>query len=59
MTLLSSDDAEVQRAAAAALGNLATNTDNKILIVQMGVLGLLINLLRSSNVEVRVKISNR
>ncbi|TPX49807.1 methylthioribulose 1-phosphate dehydratase [Synchytrium endobioticum] len=53
MSLLSSDDTEVQRAVAAALGNLATNADNKILMVQMGVLGLLTNLLQSSNLEVQ------
>jgi len=51
--LLQSSDMEVQRAASAALGNLAVNTDNKVLIVRLGGLDPLIRQMMSSNVEVQ------
>ncbi|KAF9229528.1 vacuolar protein 8 [Gyrodon lividus] len=51
--LLSSQDTEVQRAASAALGNLAVNTDNKLLIVKLGGLEPLIRQMLSPNVEVQ------
>ncbi|KAF8665167.1 hypothetical protein AX16_000631 [Volvariella volvacea WC 439] len=51
--LLSSHDSEVQRAASAALGNLAVNTDNKLLIVKLGGLEPLIRQMLSPNVEVQ------
>ncbi|TFK36777.1 armadillo-type protein [Crucibulum laeve] len=59
--LLSSHDTEVQRAASAALGNLAVNTlrlsvnlaDNKLLIVKLGGLEPLIRQMLSPNVEVQ------
>ncbi|KAI5298483.1 hypothetical protein KEM56_004013, partial [Ascosphaera pollenicola] len=51
--LLQSNDTEVQRAASAALGNLAVNTENKLLIVQLGGLPPLINQMRSPNTEVQ------
>ncbi|KAL1871042.1 hypothetical protein VTK73DRAFT_2277 [Phialemonium thermophilum] len=51
--LLQSPDIEVQRAASAALGNLAVNTENKLLIVQLGGLPPLIRQMMSSNVEVQ------
>ncbi|CAE6424023.1 unnamed protein product [Rhizoctonia solani] len=51
--LLSSHDTEVQRAASAALGNLAVNTENKILIVKLGGLEPLIRQMLSPNVEVQ------
>ncbi|RUO96220.1 LOW QUALITY PROTEIN: armadillo-type protein [Jimgerdemannia flammicorona] len=53
MILLQSHDVEVQRAASAALGNLAVNTDNKLLIVKMGGLEPLIRQMSSPNVEVQ------
>ncbi|CAG8519590.1 10554_t:CDS:10 [Funneliformis caledonium] len=53
MFLLQSPDVEVQRAASAALGNLAVNTENKLLIVQMGGLEPLIRQMLSPNVEVQ------
>ncbi|KAK9468945.1 armadillo-type protein [Lipomyces arxii] len=53
LLLLQSPDFEVQRAASAALGNLAVNNDNKILIVEMGGLEPLIKQMQSSNVEVQ------
>ncbi|GAA96338.1 hypothetical protein E5Q_03004 [Mixia osmundae IAM 14324] len=53
MFLLQSHDVEVQRAASAALGNLAVNTDNKILIVKLGGLEPLIRQMLSPNVEVQ------
>ncbi|KAG9286696.1 hypothetical protein G9A89_012246 [Geosiphon pyriformis] len=53
MFLLQSHDVEVQRAASAALGNLAVNPDNKLLIVQMGGLEPLIRQMLSPNVEVQ------
>lgn len=69
MFLLSSHDAEVQRAASAALGNLAVNSklgrfllgylysvlaaDNKLLIVKLGGLEPLIRQMLSPNVEVQ------
>jgi vacuolar protein 8 len=63
--LLTSHDSEVQRAASAALGNLAVNSgfnstglglmiaDNKILIVSLGGLEPLIRQMLSPNVEVQ------
>ncbi|KAI9298650.1 vacuolar protein 8 [Neoconidiobolus thromboides FSU 785] len=53
MFLLQSHDVEVQRAASAALGNLAVNTQNKLLIVEMGGLEALIRQMLSPNVEVQ------
>ncbi|GJJ76288.1 vacuolar protein 8 [Entomortierella parvispora] len=51
--LLQSHDVEVQRAASAALGNLAVNTENKLLIVKLGGLDPLIRQMLSPNVEVQ------
>ncbi|KAK4155932.1 armadillo-type protein [Chaetomidium leptoderma] len=51
--LLENSDIEVQRAASAALGNLAVNTENKVLIVQLGGLQPLIKQMMSQNVEVQ------
>ncbi|KAK4940004.1 Vacuolar protein 8 [Elasticomyces elasticus] len=51
--LLESPDIEVQRAASAALGNLAVDGHNKVLIVQLGGLTPLIRQMNSSNVEVQ------
>ncbi|KAK8157205.1 armadillo-type protein [Phyllosticta citrichinensis] len=51
--LLQNSDIEVQRAASAALGNLAVNTENKVRIVQLGGLGPLIKQMNSPNVEVQ------
>ncbi|KAI8388678.1 putative VAC8-vacuolar membrane protein required for the cytoplasm-to-vacuole targeting [Radiomyces spectabilis] len=51
--LLQSHDIEVQRAASAALGNLAVNTENKLLIVKLGGLDQLIRQMGSPNVEVQ------
>ncbi|KAI9227812.1 MAG: putative VAC8-vacuolar membrane protein required for the cytoplasm-to-vacuole targeting [Piptocephalis tieghemiana] len=53
MFLLQSSDVEVQRAASAALGNLAVNTENKLLIVRLGGLEPLIKQMSSPNVEVQ------
>ncbi|KAK9448802.1 armadillo-type protein [Limtongia smithiae] len=53
LLLLQSPDFEVQRAASAALGNLAVNNDNKLLIVEMGGLEPLIKQMQSTNVEVQ------
>ncbi|ORX83681.1 vacuolar protein 8 [Anaeromyces robustus] len=53
MYLLQTNDSEVQRAAAAALGNLAVTVTNKLLIVQLGGLEPLIQLMKSPNVEVQ------
>ncbi|OZJ06728.1 Vacuolar protein 8 [Bifiguratus adelaidae] len=53
MFLLQSHDVEVQRAASAALGNLAVNTENKLLIVKLGGLEPLIRQMGSPNVEVQ------
>ena len=69
MFLLQSPDIEVQRAASAALGNLAVNSkqqsrvmspwpnilsaENKVLIVQLGGLSPLIRQMLSPNVEVQ------
>ncbi|KAK9453640.1 armadillo-type protein [Dipodascopsis uninucleata] len=53
LLLLQSSDFEVQRAASAALGNLAVNNDNKLLIVEMGGLEPLIKQMQSPNVEVQ------
>ncbi|OAX83833.1 vacuolar protein 8 [Emergomyces africanus] len=51
--LLQSPDIEVQRAASAALGNLAVNTENKVNIVLLGGLAPLIRQMMSPNVEVQ------
>ncbi|KAF2762534.1 ARM repeat-containing protein [Pseudovirgaria hyperparasitica] len=51
--LLSNPDIEVQRAASAALGNLAVNPENKVAIVQLGGLNPLIKQMNSLNVEVQ------
>ncbi|RKO90011.1 armadillo-type protein, partial [Blyttiomyces helicus] len=51
--LLQSHDAEVQRAAAAALGNLAVDSENKVWIVELGGLEPLVHLMQSPNVEVQ------
>ncbi|MCJ1417114.1 Vacuolar protein 8 [Xylographa parallela] len=51
--LLQSPDVEVQRAASAALGNLAVNTENKVQIVLLGGLSPLIRQMMSPNVEVQ------
>ncbi|KAI9827805.1 MAG: Vacuolar protein 8 [Thelocarpon impressellum] len=51
--LLQSSDIEVQRAASAALGNLAVDTENKVSIVLLGGLAPLIRQMMSSNVEVQ------
>ncbi|KAI8073974.1 putative VAC8-vacuolar membrane protein required for the cytoplasm-to-vacuole targeting [Gongronella butleri] len=51
--LLQSHDIEVQRAASAALGNLAVNSENKLLIVKLGGLEQLIRQMGSPNVEVQ------
>lgn len=53
LILLQSADTEVQRAACAALGNLAVNSENKILIVDMGGLEPLIRQMMSTNIEVQ------
>ncbi|KAI9661428.1 MAG: Vacuolar protein 8 [Trizodia sp. TS-e1964] len=53
LSLLQSTDIEVQRAASAALGNLAVNADNKVLIVSLGGLAPLIRQMMSPNVEVQ------
>lgn len=51
--LLQNPDLEVQRAASAALGNLAVNTENKVAIVLLGGLAPLIRQMMSPNVEVQ------
>ncbi|KAI9740155.1 MAG: Vacuolar protein 8 [Cirrosporium novae-zelandiae] len=51
--LLQSPDIEVQRAASAALGNLAVHPENKVNIVQLGGLAPLIRQMMSPNVEVQ------
>ncbi|KAK5167754.1 Vacuolar protein 8 [Saxophila tyrrhenica] len=51
--LLESPDIEVQRAASAALGNLAVDGTNKVLIVSLGGLAPLIRQMNSPNVEVQ------
>ncbi|CEP62241.1 protein anchor VAC8 LALA0_S05e01046g [Lachancea lanzarotensis] len=53
LILLQSSDSQIQVAACAALGNLAVNNENKILIVDMGGLEPLITQMMSSNVEVQ------
>ncbi|EGE07555.1 vacuolar protein 8 [Trichophyton equinum CBS 127.97] len=53
LLLLESPDIEVQRAASAALGNLAVNTENKVSIVMLGGLAPLIRQMMSTNVEVQ------
>ncbi|GAB7354180.1 hypothetical protein MBLNU459_g4733t1 [Dothideomycetes sp. NU459] len=51
--LLESTDIDVQRAASVALGNLAVDAHNKVLIVQLGGLNPLIRQMNSTNVEVQ------
>ncbi|KAF2396813.1 ARM repeat-containing protein [Trichodelitschia bisporula] len=51
--LLQNADTEVQRAASAALGNLAVNAENKVKIVELGGLIPLIKQMNSINVEVQ------
>lgn len=53
LVLLQSPDPEIQRAAGAALGNIAVNNENKRLIVEMGGLGPLMKQMMSPNVEVQ------
>lgn len=53
LILLQSTDQEVQRAACAALGNLAVNDENKVLIVEMGGLTPLIRQMMCPNIEVQ------
>lgn len=53
LILLQSSDQEVQRAACAALGNLAINDENKVLIVDMGGLSPLIRQMMSPDIEVQ------
>lgn len=53
LILLQSSDPEVQRAACGALGNLAVNNENKVLIVEMGGLEPLIRQMISTNIEVQ------
>ncbi|EEB05037.1 vacuolar protein Vac8 [Schizosaccharomyces japonicus yFS275] len=51
--LLQSPDAEIQRAASVALGNLAVNPENKALVVRLNGLELLIRQMMSPHVEVQ------
>ncbi|KAJ3213088.1 Vacuolar protein 8 [Dinochytrium kinnereticum] len=51
--LLQSNDVEVQRAAAAAIGNLAVFPGNQVLIVDCGALEPLVHLMQSGNPEVQ------
>ncbi|KAJ3417525.1 U3 small nucleolar RNA-associated protein 4 [Chytridiales sp. JEL 0842] len=51
--LLCSSDVEVQRAAAAAIGNLAVDIQNQVLIVNSGALEPLVRLMQSNNPEVQ------
>ncbi|GCF00613.1 vacuolar protein 8 [Zygosaccharomyces mellis] len=53
LILLQSQDPQIQVAACAALGNLAVNNENKLLIVEMGGLEPLINQMMGNNVEVQ------
>lgn len=53
LILLQSNDTEVQRAACGALGNLAVNNENKMLIAEMGGIEPLIRQMMSSNIEVQ------
>lgn len=53
LILLQSDDSQIQVAACAALGNLAVNNENKLLIVEMGGLEPLIKQMLGDNVEVQ------
>ncbi|SCV03313.1 LAMI_0H07162g1_1 [Lachancea mirantina] len=53
LILLQSSDPQIQVAACAALGNLAVNNENKILIVNLGGLEPLISQMMSNNVEVQ------
>ncbi|CCD24441.1 protein anchor VAC8 NDAI_0D01270 [Naumovozyma dairenensis CBS 421] len=53
LILLQSNDSQIQIAACAALGNLAVNNENKLLIVEMGGLNPLINQMMGDNVEVQ------
>lgn len=53
LILLQSQDPQIQVAACAALGNLAVNNENKLLIVEMGGLEPLISQMMGNNVEVQ------
>lgn len=53
LLLLQNTDPDIQRAASAALGNLAVNNENKVLIVEMGGFEPLIRQMMSPNVEVQ------
>ncbi|SGZ48018.1 CIC11C00000001059 [Sungouiella intermedia] len=53
LILLQSNDTEVQRAACGALGNLAVNNENKVLIAEMGGIEPLIRQMMSPNIEVQ------
>ncbi|CCH57932.1 hypothetical protein TBLA_0A01330 [Henningerozyma blattae CBS 6284] len=53
LILLQSQDPQIQVAACAALGNLAVNNENKVLIVDMGGLEPLIKQMMGNNVEVQ------
>lgn len=53
LILLQNSDPQIQVAACAALGNLAVNNENKLLIVEMGGLEPLINQMMGNNVEVQ------
>lgn len=53
LMLLTNADAQIRIASCAALGNLAVNNENKLLIVEMGGLEPLIEQMKSDNVEVQ------
>ena len=53
LILLQSNDSQIQVAACAALGNLAVNNENKLLIVEIGGLEPLIQQMMGDNVEVQ------
>ncbi|CCF59703.1 hypothetical protein KAFR_0H02940 [Kazachstania africana CBS 2517] len=53
LILLQNNDPQIQVAACAALGNLAVNNENKLLIVEMGGLEPLISQMMGDNVEVQ------
>ncbi|KAH3900431.1 probable Vacuolar protein 8 [Saccharomycodes ludwigii] len=53
LILLQNNDTQIQIAACAALGNLAVNNENKVLIVEMGGLEPLIKQMMSPDVEVQ------
>ncbi|KAL2709784.1 Vacuolar protein 8 [Kluyveromyces marxianus] len=53
LMLLTNPDPQIRIASCAALGNLAVNNENKLLIVEMGGLEPLIEQMKSDNVEVQ------